>query len=114
MERREFIKWASAAAALIALPGCATSGGGKSAGRVVVVGGGYAGAAAAKYLRMWAPDIEVILVERNAEFISCPMSNRVLAGMLTLQDLTSRYDKLEPKYGVQVVKDEVTAVAAIR
>ena len=112
MERREFIKWASAATALIALPGCATSGGGKSAGRVVVVGGGYAGAAAAKYLRMWAPDIEVILVERNAEFISCPMSNRVLAGMLTLQDLTSRYDKLGPKYGVQVVKDEVTAVDA--
>jgi len=113
MERREFIKWASASAALIALPGCATSsGGGKSAGRVVVVGGGYAGATAAKYVRMWAPDIEVVLVERNAEFISCPMSNRVLGGMLSIQDLTSSYGKLGPKYGVQVVKDEVVGVDA--
>jgi len=112
MERREFIKLVSAAAALAALPGCATSGGGKSIGRVVVVGGGYAGAAAAKYVRLWAPDIEVVLVERNAEFISCPLSNRVLAGVMNIQDLTVGYDKLGPKYGVQVVKDEVIAVDA--
>lgn len=112
MERREFIKWASAGAALIALPGCATSGGKKSAGRVVVVGGGYAGATAAKYVRMWSPDIEVVLVERNAEFISCPLSNRVLSGVMSLQDLTSSYGKLGPKYGVRVMKDEVVGVDA--
>jgi len=112
MERREFIKLVSAAAALAALPGCATSSGGKSIGRVVVVGGGYAGAAAAKYVRLWAPDIEVVLVERNAEFISCPLSNRVLAGVMNIQDLTTGYDKLGPKYGVQVVQDEVIAVDA--
>lgn len=110
MERREFIKLASAAAALAAVPGCATQGGGKSIGRVVVVGGGYAGATAAKYVRMWGPDIEVVLVERNTEFVSCPMSNRVLAGMLGIKDLTVSYSKLGPKYGVQVVNDEVTAV----
>ena len=40
MERREFIKLASATAALAAIPGCATKGGGKSIGRVVVIGGG--------------------------------------------------------------------------
>ena len=112
MERREFIKLASAAAAMIALPGCATSSGGKSIGRVVVVGGGYAGATAAKYVRMWAPNIEVVLVERNAEFISCPLSNRVLAGVMSIGDLTTRYDKLGPKYGVQLVKDEVISVDA--
>lgn len=112
MERREFIKLVSAGAALAALPGCATTSGGKSIGRVVVVGGGYAGAAAAKYVRLWAPDIEVVLVERNAEFISCPLSNRVLAGVMNIQDLTTGYDKLGPKYGVQVVKDEVVSVDA--
>lgn len=110
MQRREFIKLVSATAALMVLPSCATTG--KNKGRVVVVGGGYAGATAAKYVRMWAPDIEVVLVERNAEFISCPMSNRVLAGVLSVKDLTSRYDKLGPKYGVRVVQDEVTAVDA--
>lgn len=112
MQRREFIKLASAVAALAALPGCATTSGGKSIGRVVVVGGGYAGATAAKYIRLWAPDIEVVLVERNAEFISCPLSNRVLAGTMTIQDLTGSYDRMGPKYGVQVVRDEVTEVDA--
>lgn len=112
MERREFIKLASAAAALAALPGCATSSGGKSIGRVVVVGGGYAGAAAAKYVRLWAPDIEVVLVERDADFVSCPLSNRVLSGGKSIKDLTVSYSKLGSKYGVQVVHDEVTAVDA--
>lgn len=110
MERREFIKLVSAGAALAALPGCATTSGGRTIGRVVVVGGGYAGAAAAKYVRMWGPDIEVVLVERNAEFISCPLSNRVLAGVMSIQDLTRGYDQLGPKYGVKVVQDEVLAV----
>ncbi|MBI5658652.1 MAG: FAD-dependent oxidoreductase [Nitrosomonadales bacterium] len=110
MERREFIKLASAAAALAALPGCATTGGGKTIGRVVVIGGGYAGATAAKYIRMWGPDIEVVLIERNTEFVSCPMSNRVLAGKLGIKDLTVSYSKLGPKHGVHVVNDEVTAV----
>lgn len=112
MERREFIKLVSAGAALAALPGCATTGGGRTIGRVVVVGGGYAGAAAAKYVRMWGPDIEVVLVERNAEFISCPLSNRVLAGVMSIQDLTRGYDQLGSKHGVKVVQDEVLAVDA--
>ncbi|CAG0938040.1 sulfite dehydrogenase (cytochrome C) [Gallionellaceae bacterium] len=112
MERREFIKLVSAGAALAALPGCATTSGGRTIGRVVVVGGGYAGAAAAKYVRMWGPDIEVVLVERNAEFISCPLSNRVLAGVMSIQDLTRGYDQLGSKHGVKVVQDEVLAVDA--
>ena len=83
ISRREFIKWASAAsasAAALSVTGCAGIGGGPSIGRVVVVGGGFAGATAAKYIRKWGPNIEVILVERNPEFISCPMSNLVLGG----------------------------------
>lgn len=111
MERREFIKVASVAAALAAVPGCATTGGsGKSIGKVVVIGGGFSGATAAKYIRLWSPDIEVTLVERNTEFISCPMSNRVLSGKLTIADLTTSYNKLGPKYGVKVINDEVTAI----
>ena len=64
LSRREFIQWMSAGAGLATFAGCAGSGG-PIAGRVVVIGGGYAGATAAKYVRLWAPDIEVTLVERN-------------------------------------------------
>ena len=76
-------------------------------GRVVVVGAGFGGATAAKYIRMWAPDVQVTLVERNREFISCPLSNRVLAGQIELVDLTRGYGALSSKYGIDVVYDEV-------
>lgn len=106
--RREFIKWASAVSALSAA-GCASIGKGPSIGRVVVVGGGFAGAAAAKYIRKWGPSIDVTLVERNPEFISCPMSNLVLGGSRSMGDITMGYRGLS-KYGVKVVRDEVVAV----
>jgi len=90
INRRDFLKSSGAAAAASLLPGCmAPPAATKSAGRVVVVGGGYGGATAAKYLRMWSGGaIEVILVEREAEFVSCPASNLVIGGTRTLADIT--------------------------
>ena len=109
VSRREFLKRACAGAA-----GVWTSAGLRparaAAPRVVVVGGGFAGTTAAKYIRMWSPDIAVTLIERNREFISCPMSNRVLAGTMELADLTRGYGALASRYGAQVVHDAVTAI----
>ena len=109
LNRREFIGWLSAAAGASALPGCAGMEERAGAGRVVVIGGGYAGGTAARYLRTWAPDISVTLVEPNAEFVSCPMSNLVLAGNARIEDLTVSYEGLR-KRGVRVVRDEAVAV----
>jgi len=78
MKRRDFLKLAGAAT----VAGCATAT--PSRGRVVVVGGGFGGATAAKYIRLWDPSIEVTLVEREAAFVSCPISNLVLAGFTGL------------------------------
>jgi sulfite dehydrogenase len=80
---------------------------------VVVVGGGYGGATAAKYVKMWAPDIDVVLVERNPYFVSCPMSNLVLGGNATMQDITMGYGALSAR-GIRVARDEVTAIDAER
>jgi sulfide dehydrogenase [flavocytochrome c] flavoprotein chain len=110
LTRRDFVKWLSASAAISGSIGCATATASKTVGRVVVIGGGYAGATAAKYVRMWGPDIEVTLVERDAEFVSCPLSNRVLAGVIQLKDLTRDYGKLQAKYGVKLIRDEATAI----
>ncbi len=112
--RREFLKSSGAAAAVSLLPGCISSPGPqqKTAGRVVVIGGGYGGATAAKYLRMWSGGaIEVILVEREAEFVSCPASNLILGGTRTLADITRSYGKLGD-YGIQVIHDEATRIDA--
>ena len=94
----------------LALTGCAgTSNSGPSAGRVVVVGGGFGGATAARYLRMWGDNIEVILVERNASFISCPMSNLVVGGHKQMAEITRGYDGLKA-IGVKFVQGDVVAI----
>ena len=73
--------------------------------RVVVVGGGYGGATAAKYLRMLDPSIEVVLVEPNEAFVSCPMSNLVIGGFRTMADITTAYGTLASRHGVRLVRD---------
>src|SRR5260370_7291153 len=112
LNRRDFLKTSSALAATSLLPGCAMqpAAPSKPVGRVIVIGGGYGGATAAKYLRTWSSgSIEVFLIERNAEFISCPLSNLVLGGTKTLSDITRGYAGLR-SYGVQVLRDEATAI----
>jgi NADPH-dependent 2,4-dienoyl-CoA reductase/sulfur reductase-like enzyme len=108
MKRRLLLQAGSAAGAL-GLAGCASIGG--SGAKVVVVGGGYGGATAAKYVRMWSDyGIDVTLVEPNAAFVSCPISNLVIGGSKTLGDITTPYDNLEKRHGVKVVKDYVTSI----
>src|SRR4030095_12741775 len=111
VNRRQFLKSATGAAAL-ALPGCASMGAGSS-GKVVVVGAGYGGATAAKYLRMWSNgSLDVTLVEPSPEFISCPMSNLVLGGSQDLAFLTTSYSNLAARHGVKIVRDTAYAVDA--
>ncbi len=109
MKRRDFLKMSATAGAMASLYGCAA--GAKAGGHVVVVGGGYGGATVAKYLRMWSQGgVQVTLVERNPTFISCPISNLVIGGDKTMEDITVSYDNLRNKWGVRVVQDEVLGV----
>lgn len=114
--RRDFLKTIGVGTAAAGAPGfllgCATepSPPPKPIGRVIVIGAGYGGATCAKYIRAWSDRrIEVFLVERNAQFVSCPLSNLVLGGSRNIGELTMGYDKLR-EYGVQVLRDEVTDV----
>ncbi|WP_398305327.1 FCSD flavin-binding domain-containing protein [Zoogloea sp.] len=112
--RREFLKGAALAGGVVALPGlsgCAM--GSKARGHVVVVGGGFGGATVAKYLRMWSQmGVDVTLVERSPQFISCPISNLVIGGDKQMADITMSYDGLRNTWGVKVLQDTVTAVDA--
>lgn len=95
----------------LALAGCATGSSGPSIGRVVVIGGGFGGSTAARYLRLWGGNVDVTLVERNAAFVSCPISNLVVGGFRQMADITRDYDGLKA-LGVKVVQGEVTAIDA--
>src|SRR5262245_44939125 len=116
--RRRFLTASGAALGAMALSGvagCAPSMRGdfapKSGKRVVVVGGGWGGATAAKYVRLADASIEVILLEPQKQFISCPMSNLVLSDVRTLQSLTISYDGLRG-HGVKIIHEEVGAIDA--
>jgi NADPH-dependent 2,4-dienoyl-CoA reductase/sulfur reductase-like enzyme len=109
MRRRALLQSASAMG-LLGLAGCASTSGARHA-RVVVVGGGYGGATAAKYLRLFSQQrIDVVLVEPNAAFVSCPLSNLVVGGSRQMADITTPYDALARRHGVRVVRDHATAI----
>ena len=114
MKRRSFVQ-ASLALGSWGLVGCASTGRIPEKARVVVIGGGYGGATAAKYVRMLSNyQIDVVLIEPNSAFISCPISNLVIGGSKTMADITTPYDKLSGKHGVNVVRDHVTGVDPVK
>jgi sulfide dehydrogenase [flavocytochrome c] flavoprotein chain len=106
--RRRLLGVAAGLSAL-GLAGCATPSGGPSIGRVVVIGGGFGGSTAARYLRMWAGNVDVTLIERNTSFVSCPISNLVVGGHRQMADITRGYGGLKA-LGVKVVQGEVARI----
>jgi NADPH-dependent 2,4-dienoyl-CoA reductase/sulfur reductase-like enzyme len=113
--RRHFIKAIGASGLLVSsyslLSACANNTKKSATGTVVIIGGGYAGATAAKYIRLWSVNnIDVVLIEKSTQFVSCPLSNLVLGGSKTINDLTFGYDLAKKNHGVQWINDEVTVI----
>ena len=118
MKRRGFVQASLALGTLggtLSMVGCATTGTLPAKAKVVVIGGGYGGATAAKYVRMLSNyQIDVVLVEPNDSFISCPISNLVIGGSKTMGDITTPYDNLKSKHGVIHARDRVTSIDAAK
>jgi sulfide dehydrogenase [flavocytochrome c] flavoprotein subunit len=116
LDRRSFLKLVGAGAGAAGAAGLPMIGRAaelmpKGAKRVVVVGGGYGGTIAAKYIRMMDKSIEVVLIERNDHFVSCPFSNLYIGGIIKdLTPLTIKFDKLASNHGVKIVQAEVTGI----
>ena len=111
--RRNLIRALLAGGAAGAIGSATAATGATGKARVVVIGGGFGGATAAKYLRHFgAGTIDVLLVEPNEAFISCPLSNLVVAGARPLDALTTPYAALGRKHGVELVRDRATAIDA--
>jgi sulfide dehydrogenase [flavocytochrome c] flavoprotein subunit len=90
LTRRDVMKSAAAATALLPMPALAQG----AAGRVVVIGGGFAGASCARALKALDARISVTLVEASRTFTACPFSNLVIAGMRELTAQQFGYDKV--------------------
>jgi len=114
IDRRSFIKSAGVGAASLLIANKTWARAKKPPlGHVVVIGGGYAGTAAAKYIRLWSGNnIAVTVIEKQAQFVSCPLSNLVLGGSKNINDLTFGYELLQKNHGINWVQDEATAINA--
>ena len=109
IQRRSFLQ-SSAALSLLGLGACATTSIPAKA-RVVVIGGGYGGATAAKYVRLLSDyKMDVVLIEPNGAFISCPISNLVVGGSKQIADVTTSYATLSKNHGVIMVKDMAVSI----
>ena len=78
----------------------------KNAGRVVVLGAGWGGLSAAKTIKQISPNVEVIIIDKNKEFISCPMSNWVIGQLKSMEDITYSFDNLKKKYSIKFIHEE--------
>ncbi len=79
--------------------------------RVVVVGGGFAGATAARALV--AGGHLVTLIEASGEYLACPFSNPVVAGLREMEGQRFGWEGVAAS-GVRVVNAVATAVEARR
>ncbi|MDR2324633.1 MAG: NAD(P)/FAD-dependent oxidoreductase [Acidovorax sp.] len=109
LNRRQILGSAVAGTASLALPSIVRAQ--AASAHVVVVGGGFGGATAARYLRQFAPQLQVTLVEPAARFYTCPFSNLYLAGLRSWDSIGHGYDGLR-KAGVTVVQASAEAVDA--
>lgn len=78
--------------------------------RIVVVGGGWGGLTVAKQLRLLAPQAEVVMLERNPVFFSCPLSNKWLIDVVDSSFLTFDYLRVSERHGYKFVQTEVLEV----
>jgi len=104
MTPRRTLLTAALAAPFLGRPGRA-----QGAARVVVVGGGYGGATCAQALRR--SGVDVMLVEAAAEYVACPFSNPVVAGLRGMEQQRFGFDRIAAA-GIRVVPGRATGVEA--
>lgn len=106
MRRRDFL--AGGALASLSWPAARAAPG---AGRVIIVGGGFAGSCCALRLRELQPQCAVTLIDPQADYVTCPMSDAVLVGLRDLKSITLSRAGLEHA-GVRFLRATVAGIDA--
>ncbi|MEA2072286.1 MAG: FAD/NAD(P)-binding oxidoreductase [Campylobacterota bacterium] len=129
MNRRDAMKMGAlgvAAAAATTVTGCSKEGaapaeapasaasGKKVLGKhkVVIIGGGFGGLTVANNLMKKNKNLDVLVIEKNDTFMSCPVSNTYLGKLEGMELGTFVFDYAEPvqKYGYKMLKSEVVGI----
>lgn len=119
LSRRELLKFTALSAAAAAVTGCSAAAGGtagvassgvtssKKLGKhqIVIIGGGWGGLTVAKELKKINSNYDVLIIEKNDSFMSCPFSNCNLGGIkgVNLGTLTHDYSQAVEKNGYKML-----------
>jgi len=106
LTRRRIVAGMAIGATMVALPHVARA---QAAARVIVIGGGFGGASCARALRRLDPKLEVTLIEPNAVFTACPLSNEVIAGLREIGAQQFTYEKIAAE-GVRVIAQAAVTI----
>lgn len=107
--RRAVLGGMAAAGALAALESPTAWAARKPKPKVVVIGGGFAGASCARFIKNEDRGVDVTLLEPNATYIACPLSNAVIAGLRELKAQQFGYASVRAQT-IDVLHRRATAV----
>lgn len=108
LSRRHFLLAGGIAAALSARGSSAAP-----VARVGIVGGGFGGASLARHLRRHSADVSITLIERDSTFVTCPLSNAVLAGLHSVNEISFSYERVRAA-NVETIQSEALRVDPVR
>src|SRR5882762_5380214 len=106
LTRRKFISNSAAIATVAPLFGRTLAATGP---KIVVIGGGFGGLSLARYLRRHDPKLSITLIERDAQYTTCPFSNAVLGGLYPLSQISFTYAQVKAS-GIDVVNEEALRI----
>jgi len=80
--------------------------------QVVIIGGGWGGLTVAKELKKIDKNFDVLIIEKNETFVSCPFSNTYLGKIkgVNLGTLTHDYAQAIESNGYNMLQSEVTSI----
>lgn len=123
--RRSLFKLTASAAAAAALAGCSNKGEPTAPAaaaastqapakkhQVVIIGGGFGGLTVAKELKKIDKNFDILIIEKNDTFMSCPFSNANLGKLdgVNLGTFVFDYDQAIEKNGYEMLHAEVTGI----
>ena len=74
--------------------------------RVVILGGGFGGGTCLRYFENFSEEIEIILIEKNKYYYTCPFSNYVLGGFRNISQNRFQYKSID-RNRIKIIYDEV-------
>jgi len=117
ISRRNLFKLGISVAAASALVGCSKEGSAHNGGetikhQVVIIGGGFGGLTVAKQLKQLDKNFDVLVIEKNETFMSCPFSNTNLGKLkgINLGTFVKDYDQAIEAHGYKMLHSEVTDI----